>query len=199
MQGMPNDRSSALSLLQTRRSAKPQTMAGPGPSKAELEEILSIAVRVPDHGKLHPWRFVIVGDDQRDELGAVLRHALSEEDPCATVAHHNKEDEFAHYGGTLIVLVSAPIEEHKIPVWEQQLSCGAVGMNLLNAATALGYVASWVTGWRAYSPRVTAAFCAPAEHIAGFIFIGQSSVELEDRPRPVLKDVVFKWQPPEFA
>jgi nitroreductase len=198
MNGMLNDRSSALSLLQTRRSAKPRAMTGPGPSEAELKEILSIATRVPDHGKLHPWRFVIVGDDQRDALGAVLRQALSEEDPCATIAHHNKEDEFAHYGGTLAVLISAPIEGHKIPVWEQQLSCGAVGMNLLNAATALGYVAGWVTGWRTYSPRVTAAFCRAGERIAGFVFIGQSEIELEERARPELTEVVSLWQPPEF-
>lgn len=197
MAPMLNDRSSPLSLLQTRRSGKPRAMTGPGPTEAELAEILSIAMRVPDHGKLHPWRFVVVGDDQRDQLGALLRQALSEEDPCATIAHHNKEDEFAHYGGTLVVLISAPIEGHKIPVWEQQLSCGAVGMNLVNAAAALGYVAGWVTGWRAYSPRVTAAFCEGGERIAGFIFIGRSSVELEERPRPELNEIVRLWQPPE--
>ena len=199
MRFMLNDRSSALSLLQTRRSAKPQAMTGPGPKDAELQEILSIASRVPDHGKLHPWRFVIVGDEQRDQFGALLRQALSEEDPCATIAHHNKEDEFAHYGGTLVVLISAPVEGHKIPVWEQELSCGAVGMNLLNAATALGFAAGWVTGWRTYSPRVTVAFCRPGEHIAGFIFVGQSAVELEERPRPQLTDVVSQWQPPELT
>jgi len=191
MNNMLNDRSSPLSLLQTRRSGKPQTMTGPGPTEVELAQMLRIAIRVPDHGKLHPWRFVSVRDDQRDELGAVLRRALSEEDPCATIAHHNKEDEFAHYGGALVVLISAPLEGHKIPVWEQQLSCGAVGMNLLNAASVLGYVAGWVTGWRTYSP--------PGEHIAGFIFIGRSVIELEERPRPELTDVVSVWQPPEFT
>jgi len=199
MNNMLNDRSSALSLLRTRRSAKPQAMTGLGPSETELNEILSIAMRVPDHGKLHPWRLVIVSDDQRDQLAALLRQALSEEDPCATIAHHTKEDGFAHYGGTLAVLISAPIEGHKIPVWEQQLSCGAVGMNLLNGATALGYVAGWVTGWRAYSPRVTAAFCRPGEKIAGFLFIGHSAVELEERPRPERTKVIFLWQPPEFT
>lgn len=196
MAHMLNDRSSLLSLLETRRSGKPQTMTRPGPAETELQQMLAMAVRVPDHGKLHPWRLVVIGDDQRDAFGALLRQSLSEEDPCATIAHHNKEDEFAHYGGTLVVLISAPIEGHKIPVWEQQLSCGAVGMNLLSAATALGYVAGWVTGWRAYSPRVTAALCEPGERIAGFIFIGQSAVELEERPRPELKEVVRQWQPP---
>jgi nitroreductase len=193
---MLNDRSSLLSLLQSRRSAKPRAMTGPSPTAEELEQMLTLAARVPDHGKLHPWRFAIVEDKDRDALAAVLRQALSEEDPCATIAHHNKEDEFAHYAGTLVVLISAVVEGHKIPVWEQELSCGAAGMNLLLAAHALGYVAGWVTGWRAYSPRVTEALCQPGERIAGFVFIGQSSVELDERPRPDLQDVMRRWSPP---
>jgi nitroreductase len=171
-------------------------MAGPGPTAQELEQMLTIAARTPDHGKLSPWRFVVVDDEQRDALGALLRQALAEEDPCATIAHHNKEDEFAHYPGTLVVLVSAPVRDHKIPVWEQELSCGAAGMNLVMAAHALGYVAGWVTSWRAYSPRVNQAFCAGGERIAGFIFIGRSAVELEERPRPDLQQVSRRWQPP---
>ena len=157
--------------------------------------MLAIASRTPDHGKLSPWRFVVVEDDQRDSLASVLREALAQEDPCATPAHHNKEEEFAHYCGTLVVLVSAPVRDHKIPVWEQELSCGAAGMNLLLAAHALGYVAGWVTGWRAYSPQVTAALCEPGERIAGFIFIGEASAEAEDRQRPNLPDVVRNWSP----
>lgn len=193
---MLNDRSSLLSLLLTRRSAKPRLIAGPGPSRTELEQILAIGSRTPDHGKLAPWRFVIVEGDQRDELAALLREALSDEERATTAAHQEKEEEFARYGGTLVVLVSAPVRDHKIPVWEQELSCGAAGMNLLLAAHALGFVAGWVTGWRAYSPRVTAAFCAPGERIAGFIFIGKSECELEERPRPRLSDVARSWSPP---
>ena len=158
--------------------------------------MLAIAARTPDHGKLHPWRFVVIEEGQRDALAGLLREALAEEDPCATPAHHNKEEEFAHYGGTLIVLVSAPVRDHKIPAWEQELSCGAAGMNLLLAAHALGYVGGWVTGWRAYSPRVTAGLCEPGERIAGFIFIGDSAVELEERPRPDPGAIVRTWSPP---
>ncbi|HWI75658.1 MAG TPA: nitroreductase [Sphingomicrobium sp.] len=193
---MLNDRSSLLSFLKTRRSAKPRVMAGGGPTGRELDEILTMAARTPDHGKLTPWRFVVIEDAQRDAFGALLRQALSEEDDCATIAHHNKEDEFAHYGGTLVVLVSAPTPGHKIPVWEQELSCGAAGMNLMLGAQALGYDVGWVTGWRAYSPRVSAALCEPGERIAGFIFIGHSGVDLEERPRPELGDVVRRWTPP---
>jgi nitroreductase len=195
---MLNDRASILSLLETRRSGKPRELVGPGPTAEEMERILAIATRVPDHGKLHPWRFVIVADAQRDALAAVLRQALVEEDPDARDAHFAAENEFAHYAGQLVVLVSAPVENHKIPVWEQQLSCGTVGMNLLLAAHALGYVAGWVTGWRAYSPKVNAAFCAAGERIAGFIFIGHAARELEERERPELSAVWKSWQPPQL-
>jgi nitroreductase len=193
---MLNDRSSLVSLLESRRSAKPRELIGPGPTAEEMERMLAIAARTPDHGKLHPWRFVTVNDDQRDAFAWVLRKALAEENPDATQAHDQKEDEFAHYPGQLVVLISAPVENHKIPVWEQQLSCGAAGMNLLLAAQALGYVAGWVTGWRAYSDHVRQAFCGPGERIAGFIFIGHPARELEDRPRAPLSDVWRQWMPP---
>ena len=194
---MLNDRSSLLSLLETRRSAKPREMVGPAPSADELERLLAIAARVPDHGKLSPWRFVTIADDQRDALAKLLHRALAEEDPSATPAHYEKADQFAHYAGALIVLVSAPLEDHKIPVWEQQLSCGAAGMNLLLAAHALGYVAGWITGWQAYSERVRAALCEPGERIAGFIFIGHPGTELAERPRPLLETVLRRWTPPQ--
>ena len=193
---MLNDRSSILSLLETRRSGKPRELLGRGPTRQEMERILTIATRVPDHGKLTPWRFIAVSDDQRDTLGGFLKETLAEEDPAATEAHFAKEDEFAHYEGQLIVLISAPVQGHKIPVWEQELSCGAVGMNLLLASHAMGYVPGWVTGWRAYSPKVNAAFCEPGERIAGFIFIGHASRDLEERPRPDISTIWKTWQPP---
>ncbi|HUG46073.1 MAG TPA: nitroreductase [Sphingomicrobium sp.] len=188
---MLNDRSSCLSLLQTRRSAKPRALRGPGPVGQELAQILAIAARTPDHGGLQPWRFLVV--ERRDSLAALLAQALAEECPDAPPARFEKEEEFANFGGTLVLLLSAPIEDHKIPVWEQELSCGAAGMNLLLAATALGYEAGWVTGWRAYSPRMTAALCEPGERIAGFIFIGHSTVPLEERARPAPDEVVRTW------
>ena len=193
---MLNDCSSLRSLLETRRSAKPRDLIGPGPTPAELERILTIAARTPDHGTLTPWRFVTIGGDQRDALADLLLKALAEENPGATEKHREKELNFAHYQGQLVVLVSATVPDHKIPLWEQQLSCGAAGMNLLLGASALGFVAGWVTGWRAYSPRVLAAFCAPGERIAGFIFIGHAAGELVDRERPDLALVSHSWTPP---
>jgi nitroreductase len=193
---MLNDRSSTLSLLETRRSAKPRELVGPGPTAAELERMLTIASRTPDHGKLTPWRFVTVADDRRDAFEVILREALAADDPCASIAKHEKEHAFAHYAGQLVVLVSAAVPGHKIPLWEQELSCGAAGMNLLLAAHALGYAAGWVTGWRAYSKRVRAAFCEPGEAIAGFIFIGHAPGPLDERPRPALDTVHKPWRPP---
>ena len=162
-----------------------------------MERILSIAARIPDHGKLHPWRFVTVAADQRDALEAVFKEALADDDPGASPAHYQKEHEFAHYAGQLVVLISAPVSDHKIPVWEQELSCGAAAMNLLLGAHALGYVAGWVTGWRTYSEHVRCAFCGPRERIAGFIFIGEPLRELEERPRPALAEVCTGWSPPD--
>ena len=193
---MLNDRSSTISLLETRRSGKPREMTTPGPSNEELQKILQIAMRVPDHGKLSPWRFVVVGKDQREHLAVLLHKALQAEDECAGPAHHEKEDEFARQGEALIVLVSSPIPDHKIPVWEQQLSAGAAAMNLLTAAHARGYVGGWITGWRAYSPMVNAAFAGPGERIAGFIFIGSPGRELVERPRPDPAEIVRNWEPP---
>lgn len=154
-------------------------------------------MRTPDHGKIAPWRFVIVGGEQRQRLADLLARALPEHDPEATSAHYAKASEFAHQAPVMIALISAPIHDHKIPVWEQELSCGAVAMNLLHGAHALGYVGGWITGWQAYSQRVTRAFCLAGERIAGFIFLGTPGNPLEERPRPALADHVSEWQPPE--
>jgi len=191
-----NDRSSTLSLLQSRRSGRPREMVAPGPSEAELETILTVAARTPDHGKLFPWRFVVVADDQRAALEALLLEALPEHDPQANDAHRAKAVEFAHQAPSLVVLVSAPIPGHKIPLWEQELSCGAAAMNMLTAAHALGYVGGWITGWAAYSERVRAAFCGPGERIAGFLFFGTPGHALEERPRAPLPTVSWRWTPP---
>jgi nitroreductase len=172
-------------------------MVGPGPSAGEIEAILAVAARTPDHGKLFPWRFVVVEAEQRGELAALLARALEENDPNAGDAHRTKADEFARAGEALVVLLSAPVIPHKIPVWEQELSVGAAAMNLLHAIHAHGYVGSWLTGWAAYDPLVRDAFCmGPSERIAGFFFIGSPSRPLEERPRPETAAVVRRWIPP---
>lgn len=190
-----NDRSSLLAYLNTRRSGRPREMVAPGPSADQLDAILAIAARTPDHGKLAPWRFAIVESDQRQALAELLLQALPEHDPEAGPSHVAKAEEFAHNAPTLVVAISSPVQPHKIPLWEQELSAGAAAMNLLHAVHAHGFVGGWITGWAAYSPRVTRSFCRDGERIAGFMFIGTPGRELEERPRPDLDQIVERWMP----
>ena len=189
---MFNDNSSTASLLATRRSGKPRDMVAPGPDDAQLGAMLAAAVRVPDHGKLNPWRFVVVGDDQRDRLGDLLVAAY-EHRPDASAAEVEGVRAFAHQAPTLVVALSSPVVPHKIPVWEQELSAGAAIMTLLVAAHAEGFVASWITGWAAYSDEVRDAFGRAGERIAGFVFMGSPARALEERPRPAFDRVVSRW------
>ncbi len=193
---MLNDRSSTLSLLATRRSGKPREMVAPGPSPDELAQILAIAARAPDHGKLFPWRLIVVPGERRAALAELLLRALAIEDADCLPAHRDAASEFAHQAPSLVVLVSAPIAGHKIPLWEQQLSSGAVAMNLLTATTAMGYVGGWITGWEAYSETVRAAFCGPGERIVGFFFLGSPGRPLEERPRPKMDRISSVWDGP---
>jgi len=195
MNGMFNDTSSLRAHLATRRSGKPRDMIAPGPDAAELREIIALALRTPDHGKLAPWRIVTVAADQRDALAALLKAAWVRENPGAAGLDLSALDQFAHQAPSLLVLLSTPVAGSKIPVWEQQMSAGAVGMNLLHAAHAYGYVGSWLTGWAAYSPPVAAAFGAQdGDTIVGYFFLGTPALELDERPRPEYDDVVRAWE-----
>lgn len=190
---MFNDLSTPLSLLQTRRSGKPRAMVAPGPDEDQLRTILSVGMRTPDHGKLAPWRFVIVPQDRRDAFEAVLAEATGRahgKGPVDLAANR----EFAQQAPTLVVILSKPVREAKIPVWEQELSAGAACMNIGHAAHALGFVAGWLTGWACYDDHVRDAFGGPDERIAGFIYIGSPGASLEERPRPEYEDIVSVWK-----
>jgi nitroreductase len=192
---MLNDRASLLSYLATRRSCRPRDLIEPGPDAGQLRQILEIAARSPDHGKLAPWRFVHVARDRRPAFAGTLEAAYR---AGKADAPGRLEIEAVHRFATqapeLVVLLSSPAEGGKIPVWEQQLSCGAAGMNLLHAAAALGFNGGWVTGWAAYSPEVLEALGArPPERVAGFLFLGTPGTELEERARPALEEVVREW------
>ena len=185
---MLNDRSAPLPFLATRRSGKPRDLGAPGPSADELTRMCALAARTPDHGKLAPWRFVVVED--RDRLARVLADAFRTERPgtgdLATI------EQFAHQAPALVVLLSSP-RPGPIPVWEQELSAGAACMNLLHAANAMGYAGGWLTGWAAYSDTVRDVFGAAPERIAGFIFIGTPTRPLDERPRPDLDRLIEHW------
>lgn len=173
-----------LSRLAVRRSASAQLLGAPGPSPAETETLLSLAARTPDHGKLFPWRFVVLGPQSRAELAEALA-ALAETQgriakDLAVLA------KLANPPLTVLV-ISAPTPGHKVPVWEQELSAGAVCMNVEHAAGALGYSASWITDWYAYDPAALALFGVEAgEKVAGFIHIGTLAQPPLERPRPNL-------------
>lgn len=188
-----NDLSSPLALLRTRRSGKARDMVAPGPDATQLRTILEAAMRVPDHGKLAPWRFVVVGPDQRERLKSVLLDAYRGERPDAGRLEIEAIERFATEGPALVVALSSPVQSSKIPLWEQELSAGAAVMNLLIAATASGFVGSWITGWAAYNDDVRDAFGGPHERIAGFVFLGTPAHPLEERPRPDYDSVVTAW------
>ena len=194
MAAMFNDRSTPLSLLSTRRSGKPRDLVAPGPDDDQLQQILEIAARTPDHGKLAPWRFVIVPADKRAALAETITNAYRAERPQAARLEIEALEQFATQAPTLVVVLSSPKVESHIPLWEQQLSAGAAGMNLLHAAHALGFAGGWLTGWAAYSDAVRDAFGSEPERIAGYIFLGTPAKQLEERPRPDLQNIISTWQ-----
>ena len=190
---MFNDTSSPLALLSTRRSGKPRDLVAPGPDDSQLAQMLEIAARTPDHGKLAPWRFVVVPADRRDALSELITTAYLAERPQAARLEIEALDQFAQQAPTLVVVLSSPKVESHIPLWEQELSAGAACMNLLHAAHALGFAGGWLTGWAAYADAVRDAFGAAPEKIAGFLFIGTVSKPLEERPRPESDTIVRYW------
>jgi nitroreductase len=181
----------AINLLKTRRSVKPLDLAGPGPSATDLETLLTIAARVPDHGKLVPWRFVVFQSEARLKAGEAIAAAFKTDHPEATADQIEFERRRLARAPLVIAVVSRAAPHVKIPEWEQVLSAGAAAMNLVHAAHALGFAASWITEWYAYDRRVLDALgLAPHERIVGFVHIGSPSRGNEERDRPSLPDIV---------
>ena len=190
---MLNDRTTPLSLLGSRRSGRPRDLVAPGPDEAELAQILVVAARTPDHGKLQPWRFAHVARERRPAFSDLLFAAYRAEQGEPTEAGAEAITRLAFQAPELVVALFSPKASAKIPLWEQQLSCGAACMNLEHAAHALGYAAGWITGWAAYSATVRDAFGSASEQVAGFIYIGTPGVPLEERVRPELTEIVSRW------
>ncbi|MAW98571.1 MAG: nitroreductase [Sphingomonas sp.] len=188
-----NDPTTPLSLLETRRSGKPRDLVAPGPDDDQIDRMIAIAGRTPDHGKLGPWRFVVVPDERRHAFADMLKAAYREGKPDAGRLEIEAIDQFAHQAPTLIVTLFCPRTESHIPLWEQELSAGAATMNLCHAAHAMGFAAGWLTGWAAYDDRVRDAFGNAPERIAGFVFIGTPDKPLTERPRPDFDDMASRW------
>jgi nitroreductase len=182
-----------LELLLSRRSGSAKAMKGPGPGAEELERILSAGVRVPDHGKLAPWRFILFEGDGRERMGDILADVVSRERDGTPERIETERRRFLR-APVVIGVVSRTREQIPIPLWEQQLSAGAVCMSIVIAAHSLGYVANWITEWCAYHPAVLERLgLKPTERIAGFIYIGQPADALEDRPRPDTKAITTRF------
>ena len=184
----------AIELLKTRRSMKPREMTGPGPSPAEIETILTIGARVPDHGKLSPWRFIVFEGDARVRAGEIIAGVFTKKNPQATAAEIEVEQKRLTDAPLVIGVVSFTRPHPKVPAWEQELSAGASAMNIVTAATALGYGACWLTGWFAFDRDVLDGFgLKPDEKLVGLIHIGNVTKPGEDRPRPALSDIVTRF------
>lgn len=181
----------AIDLLKRRRSVPPALLSEPAPGVADLETLLTIAARVPDHGKLQPWRFIVYAGAARDKAGRIVMDAFLAANPDADEAARKKEAGRFTLAPLVVAVVSMASHHPKIPVWEQELSAGAVCENLVIAATALGYGASWLTGWYAYDEAVCRALGVRAgEKVAGFVNIGTAREAVPDRPRPDLGQIV---------
>jgi nitroreductase len=184
----------ALELLKTRRSLKPVELTTPGPSAAEIETLLTVASRVPDHGKLIPWRFIVFEGEARAMAGEAIAAAFRAKYPDAKPEHVDNERKRLARAPLVIAVVSRAMPHVKIPEWEQVLSAGAAAMSLVLAAHALGYGANWITEWYAYDRRALDALgIKENEKIAGFIHIGTPITPPEDRPRPPLNEIATRF------
>ena len=184
----------ALALLKTRRSVKPMELNGPAPSADEIDTLITVAARVPDHGKLKPWRFIVFEGAARETAGAIIADVFRAAHPDAADDQIDFERKRLTRAPLVIAVVSRAGPHVKIPEWEQQLSAGAAAMNLVTAAHAMGFAASWITEWYAYDRAVLDKLgLAANERIAGFVHIGRPAKPPEDRDRPALAEIITRF------
>lgn len=179
-----------IDLLLKRRSLVALQQTEPGPSAADLETILRCATRVPDHGKLAPWRIQVVQGEAQEKLGEVFARVFKRNNP--EVEEERLETEWQRpQRAPLLLIVSSNIESERIPRLEQLLSGGAVCQNILIAATALGYASQWLSEWVNYDADVKAHLgVTPTDEILGFMYLGTASEKPKERPRPELEEIV---------
>lgn len=198
---LPLAREHALRALETRRSVGTGFLSEPGPSETQLERLLTIAARVPDHGRLTPWRFIVFSGDARkkagERLSAIYRQENHFMDPERLEKFAGIMTRVFTYAPLVVLVVSRPDPLAKVPVREQEASCGAACMNLLHAAHAMGFGATWLTGWAADSQGAGALYgLTDYERVAGIIHIGTIAEKPDDRPRPDLAQIVTHWTDP---
>jgi nitroreductase len=182
-----------LDLLLSRRSGSAKAMTGPGPDARQLRRILAAGARVPDHGKLTPWRFIVFEGDGRERVGAILAEVTASERDASPERIAMERKRFLR-APVIVGVVSRVREQIPIPVWEQQLSAGACCMSMVLAAHAQGFVANWITEWTAYHPKVLEKIgLKPTERVAGYIYIGHPADTLEERVRPDLDAITTRF------
>ncbi len=191
---MSND---VIQFLQQRRSVVTKKMLPEAPTDSDLEQIISCGLRVPDHANVQPWKLVVIQGDARKQFDeeVILKAALASSNEPLSEAVVQLESQRMQRSGTVIAVLCSFVLPHKIPVWEQQLSAGAVCSHLLIAAQSLDYAAQWITEWPAYDPLVITALGGdPAsDRIAGFIHIGKKQDQPDERKRPVREEKVSYW------
>ena len=190
---MPQKNDAAVEFLATRRSHPPKLMTAPGPDAGQIRDLLTLAARVPDHGKLEPWRFVVLGRQTLDALAPVLHDAV------LAAGHDTAQAEKAASAlasPVIVAVVFSPVDSPKVPEWEQMLSAGAVCLGLVNAALAHGWAAAWLTGFAALNADFAQAHLGVAapERITGLIHIGTRGTTPPERPRPDI-DAKTAWRP----
>lgn len=183
---MPPRNDAALAFLKARRSRPAKLFTHPVPDRAQLEEILTTALRVPDHGKLQPWRLIVLQGSAFARLaGLAEARALALGGDAEKVAKGRGQYDL---GKLAVVVIASPKPDPKVPEVEQLLSAGALCFGIVNAAEAAGWGASWLTGWPAHDPQfIASAFgCEAGERVAGIVHIATPPADAPDRPRPDL-------------
>jgi nitroreductase len=179
------DGDAVLRHLGSRRSVSAAALAEPGPDRAALDEMLTIAARVPDHKKLAPWRFVVISGEARAQFGEMLKNICARNEPDASPVRLETERTRFLRAPVVVAVISSPVPHPAAPEWEQVLSAGAVCLNLLHASAAMGFGSQWITEWYGFDEGVKAAFgLKETERFAGFIYIGTPTERPTDRDRP---------------
>lgn len=184
-----------LKMLRTRRSTPADYLTGPGPGAAQLDDILTIAARVPDHRRVVPFRFIVFEGEARVRFGAALKAAFIKNEPEADSAKAAFEENRFLRAPVVIAVISKTDPDHRTPEWEQILSAGAVCQNMLLAASAHGFAAQWLTEWYAFDNNALAALgLQEREKVAGFIYIGTAKENPKERGRPDMSAIISHWE-----
>ena len=191
------DSKDARDLIALRRSTSKRGLTDPGPDQNAIDDLLTVAARVPDHRRLAPWRFIVFEGNAREAFNAKAVDIQKHEDPTATAAMLADTASYFTRAPVVIAMISSPDVTHKTPVWEQELSCGALCFNLLLAANASGWAGCWLTEWIAFSPGIKDLLgLSEHERVAGFIYLGTAKEDPQERLRPDIADKIERWQSP---